>query len=187
MLTLSRNSRNYLKRHWKLLETWLAPTHMQLVNLKRHYTDRSLYDYKTDKWTTVASSGYFSPIQSVCIALNKHFILITGGQHSGGMSTETIMYNVPTKTKKMMSEMALGRHSHCMVHHEGIVYVMGGGDSEGITNHCEQFNLKANYWSSMPILKRPRAGATATILKDRIYVFGGNGLDTKTKAEETTI
>lgn len=62
MLTLSKRSRTYLQRHWKLLETWLAPTHMQLVSLKKYHQTRSLYDYKTDKWTTVTTDGFFAPL-----------------------------------------------------------------------------------------------------------------------------
>lgn len=60
-----------------------------------------------------------------------------------------------------------------MVLHEGCVYAIGGGDQEGITGSCEYFEVKKNKWHDMSPLRMARAGASATSMKDTIYVFGG--------------
>lgn len=76
-----------------------------------------------------------------------------------------------------MPEMINARYAHCAVEHEGHVYVFGGreyGDDEiGILSACERFDPGDGKWKTVPSLQYPRAGASALIYGDHIYVFGG--------------
>lgn len=69
------------------------------------------------------------------------------------------------------------RYAHCAVEHQSAVYVFGGreyGDDEiGILSACEKFIHSENKWKSIPSLQYPRAGASAIIYGEHIYVFGG--------------
>ena len=155
------------------MEKWLAPTHMMLVNLRKYFTDRSLYDYKSDKWTTVTSAKQDAGIFSVCLAINKNLVLITGGRNYNVLSNEAYLYRVSSREMKKVASMKTARILHCMARKDGIAYVIGGADDQGITGHCEQYDLSRNQWSSMKYLNQVRAGASACVINDKVYVFGG--------------
>lgn len=83
----------------------------------------------------------------------------------------------PDSAFKNMPDMINARYAHCAVEHESAVYVFGGreyGDDEiGILSACEKFVHSENKWKSIPSLQYPRAGASAIIYGEHIYVFGG--------------
>ena len=72
---------------------------MQLINLRRGCADRSVFDFDSLEWTTKAGFENDVGDDPVCIALNKYFILITGGiSYQGG---ETNTRNLPTNSVKL--------------------------------------------------------------------------------------
>jgi len=65
------------------------------------------------------------------------------------------------------------------------VFVVGGRDAEGFeADHIQVYAIQNDTWSVFEhVLKRPRYGATATIIIDKLYVFGGFCNDYLTSTE----
>lgn len=59
--------------------------------------------------------------------------------------------------------------NHCSVLYNEKVYVISGSHN----NRVEAFDIKSNEWEKIPKLPRRRELASATVIMDRIFVFGG--------------
>ncbi|XP_023812129.1 kelch domain-containing protein 8B [Oryzias latipes] len=60
------------------------------------------------------------------------------------------------------------------VHHEGLLYVVGGCSETGTPlDSVEVLDVESQTWSQLPPLPRARAGASAVVLGGQVMVLGG--------------
>ena len=70
---------------------------MMVVSLGQSRSNRSLYDFKDKRWTTVTANNQSVVDFSVCIALNRNYILITGGSKYQVPTNMCFKYKVGTR------------------------------------------------------------------------------------------
>lgn len=51
--------------------------------------------------------------------------------------------------------------------------MIGGNNDDNFLSEGEKFDLKKNEWSPIQMMQTPRSRASAVILQNKIYVFGG--------------
>lgn len=65
------------------------------------------------------------------------------------------------------------RYSHCLLSDENNIYAVGGWKIASV----ERFNAEESNWELLSHMSVSRAGATAELMNEKIYVVGGRGDD----------
>lgn len=93
---------------------------------------------------------------------------------SGGTAKPDEMFHFSSKSYKWheKSKMQHGRFRHSMVPAKSSLYVLGGCNV-GTVGPVEKFDISTSSWETVGELLHPVDAASASVLGDKIYVFGG--------------
>lgn len=95
-------------------------------------------------------------------------LLVTGG----GPSSEVVM--IDTSTFEVVRQPALltPRHCHAAVYHDQHLYVLGGVDTDYLSD-CERFVLPDSRWEPLPPLPIASADISAVVVAKSLYALVG--------------
>ena len=110
---------------------------------------------------------------AVCTVTPEGSVAITGGFSSSA----AYIFNTSTKLIQEVENMLSSRYHHAAVSLGDFVYVIGGRDTHPIKN-CERFDLVHNNWQRIGELTTAREKHSACVYRGRIFVAGGDGMDT---------
>ena len=84
-------------------------------------------------------------------------------------------YNPERDIWELVTSMGVCRQIACLVADEHYLYAIGGlqASSGQYLETAEKYDPNTAAWTSIASMHEPRAGATATLHEERIYIFGG--------------
>lgn len=145
---------------------------------ERTTTDVRCYSMKQMEWVSLAPLPYDLGVEfAVCTYGNAVFVS-GGSEVLSGMIYLHTMHNKWLKCRRML----LGRRRHCMVAVGDSLYVLGGYDDEAEERFStlmsvERFGVINGNWEDCGYLTSPVRSASASVVKDKIYIFGGIDAD----------
>ena len=98
-----------------------------------------------------------------------HNLMITGGTEK---STACLSYSSRTGKWSTRSDLIHGRYRHVMVAVNNSIFVLGGY-SFGTLQSIEEYDLFNDTWTSAGDLALPVDAAAASVLGQKVYIFGG--------------
>lgn len=153
-------------------------------NLLTIFDDKAFaYDLRS-RQTTAYRSNVFE-LSSGITLLNTGTIVITGGFNH---PRKCWYFDIKRQKIKTFSNMNEGRGSHCSLILDNLLYVIGGRNERGQLLASTEI-WDGQTWQQGALMNSGREGASAVMLRGRIYVFGGSGdelLDTGEVYENNT-
>lgn len=140
-----------------------------------------IYNTKTDSWSTkTIPSSVQKRSFAACHAYDGK-IYIIGGRY---FTTELVNVNTvniydPVEDKWSTGENVPIKASGCAsVIRDNKIYIICGnnhetGSAKDFLKSVYIYDIKKNTWSEGPALSKARAGSTAVLVKNKIYLFGG--------------
>jgi hypothetical protein len=125
---------------------------------------------------TMELGNFIVPRYHRSLLTNEGVIILTGGSMAGSdkPSNKAFLLDIERTLMTEISEMIVGRGAHAMVHHGGLIYVLGGVTEERCpTDSCEVFSPQLNTWSEIASLNHSCHSACAISANGSIYKFGG--------------
>lgn len=105
------------------------------------------------------------------------FIYILGGENTrtGKKTASNSVYVFDSRLFEMneLSAMNTARTHFAACEVNGKIYVFGGRNERGILRECEVFDIKANTWSKIRSLSKPRCCHAASAIGSDIFLSGG--------------
>jgi non-specific serine/threonine protein kinase len=103
---------------------------------------------------------------------------VVGGLAAGSQASDRVEgYDPVINSWKTGPALPVRLHHAMVVTYKGEVVVIGGwipqGSDQSALTSDRVFALRDGQWESLPPLRRPRAAGAATVVGDRIVVFGG--------------
>jgi len=142
-------------------------------------TETFKFDFKTNKWSTVASRIHAGNHNSAHVIDGLWYIV--GGIDANSYGTVQI-YNTKTDTWKEGKTMPWDGGSVCSAYIDGYIYACGGvqgfedGHRRGGTNttaQCGKYDVATNSWTYMKSMPYGRNHAATTSEGEKMWVFGG--------------
>jgi hypothetical protein len=112
--------------------------------------------------------------KSVCTVVPDGSVIITGGQGKNS----TFIFNIFEKTIEKSECMLCCRYNHAAVTLGDFVYVIGGKNENFCLKSCERFDFVNKNWQRVGDLVTSRDKHSACVYRGRIFVSGGDGIDT---------
>jgi N-acetylneuraminic acid mutarotase len=122
---------------------------------------------------------------AVLIPGETHRVLVFGGYSGAQKSSRLFEYTIATNSwqeVKVSGKKPLPRSGHSAVFYEGAMYVHGGAGEDGESlADTWKYDAATHVWTELTChmtaeeeQPRPRAGHTAVVHADHMYVFGGS-------------
>ena len=144
------------------------------------------YCFKSHRWAQIATQDSPpSPRDRHISVVHDHSIFIHGGYDGYNRVNDFYEYNIDSNTWSEVISSGNGvpptaRHSHAAVVYDGCMYVFAGYDGL-YRNDFHRFSFEANTWAQVvdslgtcEHWPKPRYRTTATVLGDKMLVFGGH-------------
>lgn len=112
--------------------------------------------------------------KSVCTVVPDGSVIITGGDGKNS----TFIFNIFEKTIEKSESMLCCRYNHAAVTLGDFVYVIGGKNENFCLKSCERFDFVNKNWQRVGDLVTARDKHSACVYRGRIFVSGGDGIDT---------
>jgi len=132
------------------------------------------YDPAMDKW--ISKKSMPGPLAWFGIAVYQNEIYVIGGAWflSGSEKNSVWVYNPATdiwNTSKTSMPTARGGIEANVV--DGKIYVIGGTNSDGITNVTEVYDPATDTWATKTPIPTPVYSYASAVVDDKIYIIGG--------------
>jgi N-acetylneuraminic acid mutarotase len=133
------------------------------------------FNDRTGVWTRLENP--YPPRSGFAMACAHGTIYVFGGLEDGKIAAVTRSYNLGTGEWRELGAMPCPRSGMAVAEHEGRIHLIGGEvrsllGRKPSTVHAT-FNSATGKWSELEHLPKPRAYASAVVLRDRIHVVGG--------------
>jgi N-acetylneuraminic acid mutarotase len=134
------------------------------------------YSPSQDAWRRVASLP--RPLAEGVAVANGGFLYVFGGRDEDGPLDSAFVYDPGADSWRPIASLPAPRASAAGGALLGKLYLVGGQDttgeaSETPSDSCFVYDPAADSWEECPPLLRPRAGAGAAVLLNKLYVLGG--------------
>jgi hypothetical protein len=144
------------------------------VHPEKTTTDVLCYSMKRLQWIRLASLPYDLGVEFAICTYGNAVYVSGGSEVLNGMVYLHALHNRWFKCRRML----IGRRRHCMVAVGDSLYVLGGYDDEAEEGYntlisVEKFGVMSGSWEDCGYLISPVRSASASVLQDKIYVFGG--------------
>jgi N-acetylneuraminic acid mutarotase len=144
-------------------------------------TTIDVFDPAANKWSTLVTTGTFTPRGSLASAVldGKIYVMggMTGPETPDHMSNKLEIFDPATNSWSTPSTTGTftRRNNLCACVIDGKIYTMGGFDASNDVNAFEVFDPATNTWSSPKTtgMFNPRGAFTAHVIDGKIYVIGG--------------
>lgn len=133
------------------------------------------YDFRSGRWTRLASMQ--SRREHVGEAVLDGKLYVLGGRAPGSLAVNTAERFDPAANRwERLPPMPVPSGGLAAVEEGGKVIALAGGNDEAgtVTGAVQEFDPKSSEWTRLPDLRTPRHGHGATIVDDRIWIFGGS-------------
>lgn len=137
-------------------------------------TDVICFSFRQSKWFTLAPLPYDPGVEfSACTYANN--IYLSGGSRKWG---KLFKYNSESNDWRECEQMSQGRSRHGMVAVRDSIYVIGGYNrnlpaGSKVLSSVERYNINTGKWSMAGDLPIPVEMVSASVLGEKIFVFGG--------------
>ena len=119
-----------------------------------------------NEWSCMASMNAKRKSLGVCVY--NDILFVSGGLDGNYNALDTVeYYDRERKSWSVFYTMNHGRYSHGFVATKNSIFAIGGWKEATVEEFTE------GQWRMIPSLPVPRAGATCTVHKNKIYVIGG--------------
>lgn len=119
-----------------------------------------------NEWSCMASMNAKRKSLGVCVY--NDILFVSGGLDGNYNALDTVeYYDREKKSWSVFYTMNHGRYSHGFVATKNSIFAIGGWKEATVEEFTE------GQWRMIPSLPVPRAGATCTVHKNKIYVIGG--------------
>lgn len=110
-----------------------------------------------------------------CSVVYQDKVWIIGGKDQRNQTIKTIdCYDlISNKWLPNHSELLHARYNTTAVVYENKIFVIGGHNDRQILNSVEYYDPAGNKWKEFTPISNQREGASAVVLNDSLYVFGG--------------
>jgi N-acetylneuraminic acid mutarotase len=134
------------------------------------------YDPATNKWTSKKSMP--GPLAWFGTAVYQNEIYVIGGAWflggTGSEKTSVWVYNPATDkwntSKTSMPTARAGIEANVV---DGKIYVIGGRNSDGITNVTEVYDPATDTWATKTPIPTPVYSYASAVVDNKIYIIGG--------------
>jgi hypothetical protein len=141
----------------------------------RYYPDLLAYDWKADRWRTLAPMGRPRALAGMAALDGK--LWVAGGRTGDAPETFTDtaeVYSPESDAWKDLPPMSTPRTEPGVAGMDGRLYVMGGADrKDQPLASVESYDPRSGAWRAEPPMPSPRRGLVAVTGRDRIWVLGG--------------
>lgn len=153
------------------------------------YSDIYSYSTASSQWSLMNIAGFAPTARAyhamACTAyVSPSKIFVFGGETaSGTLLSDTVQLTDPTGTGVAWSlppvtgSIPSARRSHTLTHSNGKLYLFGGSGTSGTKmSDCYRLDVSTLVWTSLATsgdVPTGRDGHTATILDEKLYIFGG--------------
>ena len=112
-------------------------------------------------------------------AVTMHgFLYVVGGKEGIGNQCTVQKYSPDTNQWLKVGPLSTPRSDVCAVTDGSYLYAIGGTDKTGqYLNIVERFDPRKNTWENLPPMLARRANAGGAVIKQRLFVFGGDSRD----------
>ena len=112
----------------------------------------------------------------VAWAITEDEKLLFSGGFDGSARNSSILYNLITQKSEKSSSMIYPRYNHALVSCGKYIYAIGG-KSLKILKECERFSLQRKDWAKIGLLNIGREHPGVCVHSNKIYICGGNGIE----------
>lgn len=107
--------------------------------------------------------------------VDDDFIYYIGGANVSFVQDNCWRYSVKSNKWEELTQMQTARAEQAMALVNGKIYVFGGwlGNSFGMTDRAEVYDITLNQWDTLPPLPVKITSASAVVYGDDIYILGG--------------
>ena len=140
------------------------------------YTDKIIsLNVNNSQCTTLSilGEGFFPGLAWATSEDEK--LLLTGG-FDGSARNSSILYSLTTQKQEKSSPMIYPRYNHALVSCGNYMYAIGGVSVSELTE-CERFSLQQKDWAKIGSLTICRENPGVCVHSNKIYICGGNGVE----------
>jgi N-acetylneuraminic acid mutarotase len=137
-----------------------------------------IYDPVADSWSTGQPAPFAFSSVATCVAAGEIFIF--GGRANPNRSVQafTLAFNPGSNSWSTKAPMELAADGLSCVSAGEDFYVVAGRGNEGAVNLVRRYDPATDAWlPSSTRLPSSRYWATAAVVDEEMFVFGGNGMD----------
>jgi N-acetylneuraminic acid mutarotase len=133
------------------------------------------YDFGSGEWSRLSDMG--SKREHVGDAVADGHLYVLGGRAPASLAVDTAeRFNSAANRWEALAPMPVPAGGLAAVANGDSVIAIGGGDDgrATITNAVQEFDPDSGDWSELPGLRTASHGQGATVVGDKIWVFGGS-------------
>lgn len=140
-------------------------------------TRMSIYTISSNTWQNIAVTGPVPRYGLKSVVIGDYIYYHGGRNNSGDFTGELWRYDTVNNVWLALASSPVVMSSHSLAHVEGKLYAYGG--SAGQINQYVGtsifyvYDIAANQWSQLPNSPYARATHSATVVRGRIYYYGG--------------
>ena len=135
-------------------------------------TDNKDFVIGGNSWVELDDPGTAFAKGAYAVANSKLYLF---GGDDGSIQSAVREYDPSTRTWSTKTAMSGGARSNmAAVELDGLIYVIGGKNSDGALSRVEVYDPVADSWSNASDLPSSLYDISAVTINERIYVFGGN-------------
>lgn len=149
----------------------------RVIQFDREKNSLNIYNIKTKSSTsTQVNSGFILPYRFISIEVASNVYLVGGDNNHGYYLKSIHLYDEIRGVLIALAEMFEARSRHSLSSHKDSIFAIGGENSTGVLNSCEQYDIKENVWKTFPRLHQRRCGHSSCVVDGHLYVgFGWDG------------
>ena len=134
------------------------------------------FDPSLGLWNKVNIADIF--VYSSAAVTMQGFLYVVGGKDERWSQRNVKKYNPDTNQWHEVCPLSSPRSGVCAVTDGSYLYAIGGTDDTGqYLNIVERFDPRKNTWENLPPMLARRANAGGAVIKQRLFVFGGDSRD----------
>lgn len=158
-----------------------------------------IYEAEKDQWKKGPSIPTERARGACGVILDQNKIYLLGGivdGHNGGYTAWTDVYDLKTKTWKILADAPHKRDHFAALIYENSIICAGGRQTSKNTNEVftrtikevDIYNIENDTWTTLPRpIPTPRAGCSAVLLNHQAYIIGGESGSQPTAHQEVNI
>ena len=132
-----------------------------------------VYSPANDAWRTAATLP--RPIAEAVVVSDGNLLYLISGWDGADYLDTIFVYDTVADSWRPLSNQTMSqpRASAAGDIIDRQLYLVGGHNQDGALSICERFDLIEETWHSCSDTLHPRTGASAVVLVNRLYLFGG--------------
>lgn len=135
---------------------------------------KHVYRYSPNFDTWMQMSSMNEERATFCAMAVGHHIIAVGGRNRFGSLSTAEKYDFKRNKWEYIAPLSASTHGHAGCVAKGNVYISGGSLSGHVSNKFMCYNPKEDVWCTKLSMMRARMYHGMVSVKDKIYVFGGN-------------